>query len=321
MMKSVPALYLAIAVFFVATLASGNCCAEKRIGFLMFSDETRYLEAANGIKDKLTEAGYPESNTHYIIEKAGANKAKAMELAQKFANEKLDLIIALGTSSALILAKEIKDVPIVFCIVYDPVEIGIAKSWKSSGNNTTGTSTKIPMVKVLDNLKLLRPVKRLAVLYTAGEKNSESVLMDLKNIQAKAGIKIIPVLIGANEDIDRLLPEVLHTVDGVYVTGSNLVNSRITTIVDMATKAGVVTVSHLEDLIEKGVLMGVCANPYTVGRLAGEKAVKILRGAKPSSLSIEVPAKFEVVLNMKTAREGQFPIPSKFMKTVTRKIE
>jgi putative ABC transport system substrate-binding protein len=177
------------------------------------------------------------------------------------------------------------------------------------------------MVNVLDNLKLLRQVKRLAVLYTAGEKNSEATLKDLQKIQAKAGIKIIPVLITTNEDIDQLLPEVLHTVDGLYITGSNLVNSRIATIVDMTTKAGVITVSHLEDLMEKGVLVGVCADSYTMGRLAGDKAVRILRGAKPSSLPIEVLTKFDVFLNMKTVKKGKFQIPSEFMNTVTRKIE
>jgi putative ABC transport system substrate-binding protein len=312
---------LAAVIFLVATLLSVNAWAEKRIGFLMFSDESRYIEAAKGIKEKLSEAGYTDSNTHYIIEKAGANKAKAAELAQTFASAKLDLIIALGTSSTVIVAKEIKNVPIVFSVVYDPVEAGIAKSWKSSGNNTTGTSSQVPMVNILDNLKLLRQVKRLAVLYTAGEKNSEATLKDLQKMQAKAGIKIIPVLITVNEDIDQLLPEVLHTVDGLYITGSNLVNSRIAAIVDMAIKAGVVTVSHLEDLIEKGVLVGVCADSYTVGRLAGEKAVKILRGAKPASLSIDVPTKFDVILNLKTAKLGKFQIPSEFMNTVTRKIE
>jgi putative ABC transport system substrate-binding protein len=308
-------------VFLVASLLSVNAWAEKRIGFLMFSDETRYAEAAKGIKDKLSEAGYTDSNTHYIIEKAGANKAKAVELVQKFTSEKLDLIIALGTSSTVIAAKQFKSVPIVFSVVYDPVDAGIAKSWQSSGNNTTGSSSKIPMVTVLDSLKLLRQVKRLAVLYSAGEKNSESTLMDLQKIQTKAGIKIIPVLITTDEDIDQLLPEVLHTVDGLYITGSNLVNSRIATIVDMATKAGVITVSHLEDLIEKGVLIGVCADSYTVGRLAGDKAVKILHGAKPSSLPIEVLTNFDVILNMKTVDKGKFKIPSEFMNTVTRKIE
>ena len=190
-----------------ATLLSVNAWAEKRIGFLLFSNETRYQYAAKGIKDKLIESGYSESNTQYIIAKAGANTAKAVELAQKFASDKLDLIIALGTSSAVIVAKEIKDVPIVFSVVYNPVEVGIAKSWKSSGNNTTGTATDIPMIKILDSLKLMRPLKRLAVLYTVGEKNSESVLRDLQNIQVKSGIKIVPVLIAADEDTPGLLSQ------------------------------------------------------------------------------------------------------------------
>jgi len=320
-MKSSHKLCLVALVFLAAILLSINAWAEKRIGVLIFSDETRYIEAAKGIKDKLSEAGYTASNTHYIIEKSGANKAKAVEIAQRFTSERLDLIIALGTSSAVILAKEIKDVPIVFSIVYNPVDAGIAKSWKSSGNNTTGTTTDIPMMKILDNLKLLRPVRRLAVLYTAGETNSESLLRDLQNIHAKAGINIIPVLIATKEDINQLLPEVLRTVDSIYITGSNVVNSQIATIVNLTTKANVITVSHLEDLIEKGVLLGVCADPYTSGRLAGEKAVKILHGAKPSSLSIDAPTKFDVIINMKTAREGKFPLSSEFMKRVTKKIE
>src|SRR5208337_1743315 len=188
MKKSLSKSFFAAVVFLIATLLSVNARAEKRIGFLLFSNESRYLEAAEGAKDKLYEAGYTKSNTHYIIEKADANKAKAVELVKEFAREKLDLIVTLGTSSTVIVAREIKDVPIVFGIVYDPVDAGIAKSWKSSGNNTTGTSTKIPMVKVISTLELLRPIKRLAVLYTPGEKNSETTLKDLQNIQAKFGI-------------------------------------------------------------------------------------------------------------------------------------
>ncbi len=321
MKKSLIKSFFAAVVFLVATLLSVNARAEKRIGFLLFSNESRYIEAAEGVKDKLYEAGYTKSNTHYIIEKADANKAKAVELVKEFAREKLDLIVTLGTSSTVIVAREIKDVPIVFGIVYDPVDAGIAKSWKSSGNNTTGTSTKIPMVKVISTLELLRPIKRLAVLYTPGEKNSETTLKDLQNVQAKFGINLFPVIVAANEDIDQVLPEVLPTVEGIYSTGSNLVNSRIATIVDMANKAGVITVAHLEDLIEKGVLVGVCSDSYAQGRLAGEMAVKILHGAKPSSLPIDMPAKFAVILNMKTAKNGHFLIPSEFMKAVTRKIQ
>ena len=320
-MNAIRRFWLSVLIMMIPAFLPLAASAEKKIGFLMFSDESRYVEAAKGIRDRLAEAGYREPGTRYIMAKAGANKAKAVELTHQFAAEKLDLIVAIGTSSAVIVAKEIKDVPIVFSTVYNPITAGIATSWKSSGNNTTGTSTLMPMDKVIKKLMLLRPVKRLAVLYTATEKNSESVLKDLQAVQGQFGIKIVPVLITTDEDIDQILPEALRTVDAVYVTGSNLVNSRVRTVVDMANRAGVVTVSHLEDLVEKGVLFGLCADSYALGRLAGEKAVKVLRGAAPSSIPIETLSAYQTVVNMQTVRAGRFPLPPAFLKTVTRKIE
>jgi putative ABC transport system substrate-binding protein len=219
------------------------------------------------------------------------------------------------------VAREIKDVPIVFSVVFDPVEAGLVKDWKSSGNNVTGTSTLVPMSTLMDNLKLLAPVKRLAVLYTPGEKNSESTLKRLQEVQAAYRITVLPVLITKKEDLSHILPEVIRTSDAIYLTGSNLVDSEVSTIVDMATRGNVITVTHLEDLAEKGVLLGVCSDSYTLGRLAGGKGIKILKGAKPSSIPTEVLKKFSVILNMKTAAAGQFKISSDVMKKITRKIE
>ena len=307
--------------FLIVALFSAQAAAEKKIGILMFSEENRYLEATKGFKDKLREAGFKEPKVKYIMENAGANKAKAGELVKKFAAQKLDLIFTLGTSATVITAREIKDVPIVFSTVYDPVEAGIAKDWKSSGNNTTGTSPLVPMTKLLYTLTTFTQVKRLAVLYTPGEKNSEAQLKDLQKIQADYKIKVIPVILTTIEEITQILPEILRTTDALYITGSNLVNSQVSIIVDMATKSKVPTITHLEDLVQKGVLIGVCADSYLGGNLAGEKAIKILKGAKPASIPIETTKKFAVILNMKTAKAGLFQITPKFKKTVTKTIE
>jgi len=308
-------------VFLIVALFSIEAQAQRKIGVLMFSEEARYIEAFKGTKDKLREGGFGEPKTTFIVEQAGANKARAAELVQKFAAEKLDLIITLGTSATLAVSREIQDVPIVFSVVYDPVDAGIAKGWESSGNNTTGSSSKIPMSRLTESLKHFTQVKRLAVLYTTGEKNSESVLKDLQRTEANYKIKVIPVRLTKIEEVNQLLPEVLRTADAVYVTGSNLVDSQVVVIADMATKAKVITITHLDDLVEKGVLLGVCADAYSMGQLAGEKAVKILKGVNPSSIPIESAKKSGVILNMKTAQKGQFQIPPNLMKTVTRTIE
>jgi len=314
-------LFLAIALPMTMHLLLAEAGPVVRIGILAFSDESRYSEATRGVIDQLKMEGFEEPGVKFIQENAGANKAKAGELIKQFAAAKMDLIVTQGTSATVPIAREIKDVPIVFSVVYDPVDAGVARDYKSSGNNTTGTTTKIPMSSLLDSLKTFAPVKYLSVLYSPGEKNSEAQLRDLQKLQAMYRIKVIPVPITEQDEIRKLLPEVVRTSDAIYVTGSNLVDGQISMIVKMATKGKVITITHLEDLVEKGVLLGVCTNPYNLGRLAGEKAARILRGAKPSSIPIETLKESDVILNMRTANAGGFRIPPEYIKTVKRKIE
>ena len=320
-MKIIRKIWISVVILLLVGQGSPAAGVGKRIGILGFSEQPRYLQAIKGIMDRLKEAGLGEPQTEFTIENAEANKALAAELVKKFAAARMDLIFTVGTHATLATLQEIKDVPIVFAQVYDPVEAGIAKDWHSSGNNTTGATTKIPMSKLMDTLKLFLPIKDLAVLYTPGEKNSEEQLRDLQENQAKYGIKVVPVPLTKPEEVKQLLPIVLRTTDALYITGSNFVDSQITTIVDMATKAKIVTISHLEDLIEKGVLLGVGPNSYQVGRLAGSKAVEIFKGAKPSSIPIETPKQVEVMLNLNTANAGNFHIPAAFAKTITKRIQ
>jgi putative tryptophan/tyrosine transport system substrate-binding protein len=308
---------------FLWLIVSISMAAEpkKRIGILTFSDQLRYLEAKRGFVDILKKAGIDRMQTEFYIGNAEANKAVATELVTKFGTAQLDLIFTVGTHATLAIMQEIKDIPVVFAQVYDPVDAGIARDWISSGNNSTGVSTKVPMSKLLESLKEFTPVKNLAVLYTPGEKNSESQLRDLQKVQADYGIKAIPVPLNKPQEIQQLLPIVLLKTDALYITGSNLVNSQMAAIVEMAIEAKIPTISHLEDLVEKGVLLGVGPNSYLIGRLAGEKAVKVLQGTNPSSIPIETLKHFDVIINLKTAKAGGFQIPPDFMKTVSKIID
>ena len=313
-------LVFSFAMAFIIMFPAG-AMAEKRIGVLVFSEEVRYSDAQRGIRDQLRESGFGEPAVSFTVLNAEGSKAKAAELARQFGAEKTDLIFTLGTSATIAVSHEIRDIPIVFAMVYDPVEVKIAKNWKGSGNNTTGASPRFPMSKLVKVLEDFAPVKRLAVLYTPGEKNSEVQLKALQALQVTTGIKVIPVILTNKEDVVRLLPEVARTTDAIYLTGSSVVGATVPIIVDTANKANVVTITHLDDLAEKGTLLGVCANSYHVGRLAGTKAVKILRGAKPSSIPIESEKRIDVILNMKTAKAGRFTIPPGFMKAVTKTTE
>lgn len=313
-------LFLIFASAFMIGMIPVKAMAENRIGVLMFTAAPRYEESKRGILDQLRKEGFGEPAVKYAIENARGSKAKAVEAAQKFAAE-VDLIITLGTHATLAATRATRDVPIVFSTVYDPVEVGISSDWKSSGNNTTGSSTKVSMPMIINVLRELVPVKRLAVLYTPGEKNSEAQLMELQKVQADFRIKVIPVILGGKEEVSQALSEVVQAVDAIYLTGSSIVTATLAQIVEKANRGKVVTITHLDDLAEGGALMGVGVDSYLVGRLAGVKAAKILRGAKPSSIPIEAEKKLDIILNRKTAKAGQFSIPPHFMNMVTKTIE
>jgi putative tryptophan/tyrosine transport system substrate-binding protein len=314
--------FFAICVFFLLTaFCSGAAAAEKKVGILLWNEEDRYTKSKQGVLDQLKQDGFGGAAVRYHEENAKGSKAKIVAIVRKFEAEKVDLIIAIGTSAAIPVAASVKDLPIVFSMVYDPVVVGIVKSWTSSGNNVTGASPKMHMPKLMSVLQELAPVKRLAVLYTPEEKNSAVVLKELQKIQGNFHVRIIPVILNNRDRIGEIVSQVALGADAMYLTGSSVVGDAAPVIVNAANRAKVVTVTHLDDLVEKGVLLGVSVNSYHVGRMAGKKAARILTGAKPSSIPIETGKKIDIMLNMKTVRDGGFTLTPSFLEKVTNKIE
>jgi putative ABC transport system substrate-binding protein len=315
------ALLIIAVVALMAGFGFGKALAETKVGIFLWSDEERYTDTRDGMLAALKKEGYAEPKVKFVQESAGGNKAKAAEISKKFNNNGYSLILVLGTSAAVALAQEVREVPIVFSMVSDAVDSKIAASWKSSGNNTTGTCTKQPMAKLLNGLKQIAPVKKLAVVYTQGEKNSEFLLRELQAEQSTSGIKIVPVPITSKDDAVRLLDDVVRSVDAVYLTGSTGVDKSLSLIVETTIKAKVITVSTLEDRVEKGALIGFYSDAKALGQLAGEKAAKVLKGAKPSSIPIETLKQPDIIVNMKTAKAAGVQIPPSLLKSATRLIE
>lgn len=300
---------------------SAGARPEKRIGVLMWSEGPQYYQALKGVTDRLREEGFAAPAVRFTVQNAGGGKARLRAMARNFAAANMDMVLSIGTTATVAAAREITDAPLVFADVYDPVQSGIARKWESSGTNSTGASSRVSMVKLLNSLKEFAPVTRLAVLYTPGENNSVLQLRELQMILAGSRIRVLPAIISREEEAVQTLSAIVPTVDAIYLTGSSIVFKKVATIVEMATRAKVITVTHVSGRVAQGVLLGVCADPYLVGRLAGEKGAKVLRGARPSSIPIESLNRADVMLNLKTAKAGGFRISSSFMKSVTKVID
>jgi putative tryptophan/tyrosine transport system substrate-binding protein len=305
----------------IGLFSAADAKTNKKIGFIIYSEEVRYDEARRGIVDQLKEAGFAEPSVKFTVANAKGSKAKATEAVQKFSGDKMDLIVTMGTSASVVAGRIIKDTPIVFSTVYNPVESGIAKDLKSSGNNTTGVTTMFPLSKIIYFMKEFAPVKTLAVLYTPDEKNTEAQLRELQRYQTETKIKVIPIIIASKEDLTRMIPEAVRVADAIFLTGSSVIGNSVPFIVEKANSVKIVTVTHLDDLVRKGALLGMGVDSYAAGRQAGKIAVRILKGAKPSSIPIEAGKKVNYFFNMHSAKAGQFSIPPNFLKKVTEVIE
>lgn len=302
-------------------LHSRDALAATNIGVLLYSEEDRYHSSFEGIRKELAKAGFKEPKVKFIAGNAAGSKAKATELVESFKKERLSLLITLGTNATIIAAREIRNVPIVFSMVFDPIEVRIAKDWKSSGTNVTGVSPRISMSGLVKRLSEIRPAKRIAVLYTPGEKNSEVQLKELQALQEKMAFKVVPVIISRPEDIPQILPEVLPTIDSLYFSGSSIVGSNIPAIVTLAAKANVITFTHLEDLVQNGVMLGVAADPYRLGIMAGKKAAAVLNGVSPAAIPIEFMKTPQLYLNRKTAKTTGIKLPDSLIRNAEKIFE
>jgi len=297
----------------VALLSSGlDASAKTKVGVISWNDaEPRYSTTYKRMVEEVGKEGMG-SEISFIMMDAKGKKDQIPELIKKLKEQKVDVYVPLGTSAAVPVANEIKDKPIVIGMVYDPVESKIAKDWKSSGNNLTGSSSHVSLPRFLRRLvkgsEGTFTIKRVAVPYTPGEKNSEIQLKAIQSAEAELGLQVTPVVVSKPEELNKWLKGLPGSADLIMVTGSNVISTHIGAIVDASIKAKIPTATHLDDLVERGVLFGLVADVDEVGTLAGKKLVQVAKGTEPSAIPIEAPSP-KLIINQKTVQAGKFTIP------------
>jgi putative ABC transport system substrate-binding protein len=295
--------------------------AETRIGVLLWNRQVRYEQCKEGVIDQLQQEGYKEPEVTIVVEQAHGNMTTVAELARKFHAAHMTIVIPVGTSAAVAVAAEIKDTPVVFAFVFDPVDSKIAQDWKSSGNNTTGSSSQTSSPLLLSSLKQLAPVKTLAVLYTPGERNTEAQLKDIEALQNDSQVKVLPVALKSRADVVPEVSRLQGKAEAVLLTGSSIIGDMAAQIVVLANKAKIITATQSEDHLDKGVLLGVTVDPIAVGRLAGKKAAMVLRGTKPASIPIEALKTSDLIVNLRTAKAIELQVPAALRRAATRILE
>ena len=284
----------------------------KNIGIVQLVQHDA-LDAANkGFVDALKEKGYEEGKNIKIEQQnAQGEQANAQTITKQFADSKKDLIFAIATPAAQAAYNATKDIPIVFTAVTDPVKAEIAKDWKSSGTNVTGTSDKVPVDKQIELLKKLLPnAKTVGVIYNTSETNSVIQVDELKAAAEKQGLAVKEVGVTNVNEINQNLSSALGQIDVLYTPTDNTVASGYALVGKLCLDKNIPIIGAEEAVVTKGGLASIGIDYYKLGKEAGEKAAEVLDGKKPSDVEISTLSEMSFTINTDVAKKLNITLPA-----------
>ena len=295
------------------------------VGFLGQSTPLGESERAAAFAQRLRELGWVEGRTIAIEYRwaAGRNERLA-EIAAEFVQLKMDVIVAGGTPPVLAAMQATSIIPIVFASAGDPVGTGLVASLARPGGNVTGLSV-LAVDLASKRLDLLREVVsgfgRLAIMGNVGNPIILNELAELQAAAGRLGLQVDRLEIQRPQDIAPALEAVEGRADAVYVCQDLLTVGNRMRINTLALGARLPVMHASREHIEAAGLMSYGPNFLDLYRRAGDYVDKILRGAKPGDLPVEQPTKFELVINLTTARALGLTIPESLLARADEVIE
>ncbi len=285
-----------------------------RIGHLSLAASPHLRDAfLQGLRD----LGYVEGRNVVIEYRDAERKPERFPaLAAELVALKVDVIVASGTLAALAAKQATRTFPIVFSPAGDPVGSGLVTSLARPGGNVTGLSAFAPELvgKRLELLKQALPVvSRVAVLWQPGAFGERTEKDTLKRAEVAAralGVRLQFVEARSPADFDRAFSDMTGArADALTVLVSNMFNSERRRLVDLAAEKRLPAVYAVREIVDAGGLMCYGPNLADLNRRAATYVDKILKGAKAADLPVEQPTKFELIINLKTAKSLGLTIP------------
>jgi len=273
---------------------------------------------------RLRQLGWIEGRTVAIEYRwTEGRPERVAEIAAEFVRRKVEVIVSNGPSVAT-LKQATAVIPIVFAVAKDPVGGGLVTSLAQPGGNVTGQS-----VQEIDTagkrIELLRQVvpqlHRVAIMFNVGYPSAELEMREFLPAARALGLEATPVEIRRAEDIAPAFESLGARADALDVSQDALTVAQSRRIITLALGARLPTMFSARNFVQAGALMSYGPNfPALFGR-AAELVDKILRGAKPGDIPVEQPTKFELVINLTTAKALGLTIPASVLSLADELIE
>lgn len=284
-----------------------------KIGISQLVQHPALDSATEGFQQALKDAGLDVS---FDVQNANGEQSTAVTIAQSFASQDLDLVLAVATPAAQAAAQAITDVPVLFTAVTDPVSAELVDSNEEPGANMTGTSDAAPIGDQLDLLKELVPgAKKVGIVYASGEVNSQVQVDAAVEAAPERGLEIVSKSITSSNDIQQAT-EALGDVDAIYVPTDNMVVSSLSSLIMVAEAKQIPVIGAESGTVEGGAVATLGIDYFKLGYQTGEMAVKILKdGADPATMPVEFSKEFSYVVNPAAAERMGVTIPAAILDT------
>jgi putative ABC transport system substrate-binding protein len=295
------------------------------IGFIGESTPASQGPMFAAFVQRLRELGWVEGRTVAIELRWGEGRNERFaEIAVEFVRLGVDVIVASGTANVVAAKQATSVIPIVFAAAGNPVGSGLVASLAQPGGNLTGLSTQAVDLagKRLEFLREAIPgTGRLAIMGNVG---NPSIVLEMDELKAAArtlGFEIAALEIRKTEDIVPAFEALKGRADALYVVTDALVTANRVRINTLALGARLPTMSGNPVFVEVGALMSYGPNSPALFRRAADYVDKILRGAKPGDLPVEQPTKFDLIINLVTAKALGLTIPPALLARADEVIE
>ena len=268
----------------------GNDKEMYKIGIVQLVSHGAGEAAADGFKQALLDSGLVEGETVTFIEQNGQNEQSNLEsIAQSFISEDVDLICAVSTSTAQVMAAATDEIPIVGTAITNYEETRLVESNEAPGYNVTGTSDQNPIEKQGELLLNLVPdAKTVGIVYNASEVNSQLQVAHMTAYMQSRNVTVVESTFADINHMQQATQALVGKVDAIYLPTDNAVASSMAQVVTVAEEAKLPVICGAITQVEGGGIATYGIDYYKLGYQSGEMALKILNGeAEPAAMPIE----------------------------------
>ena len=295
------------------------------IGFLGQSTRSAASEWVAAFVQRLRELGWIENRTVAIDYRWGEGREERFaEVADEFVRLKVDVIVTSGTPAVLASKHATSVIPIIFATAGDPVGNNLVASLAQPGGNVTGLSLQMGDLAG-KRLELLREVvpglRRVAIMANSGNPFTVLELGEVRAAAGTLGLELVTLEIRHAQDIVPAFEALKGRSEALYVCTDALINTNRIRINILAVGARLPTMHGSRDYVETGGLMSYGVSFPDLFRRAADYVDKILRGAKPGDIPVEQPTKFDLIINLTTAKALGLTIPELILLRANELIE